>query len=137
MCAAARALGERSNENGALGIGILNWQRHVAEHWSRLRLGELRVESDGNRHAFHVQAYLDELDPDAIRVELYADPVGGSEPFREVMQRGDLLVGSSNAYSFSASVPDDRPASDFTPRLVPFHQAAAVPLEANQILWYK
>jgi len=42
-----------------------------------------------------------------------------------------------NAYTFTASVPADRPATDFTPRLVPFHPAASIPLEANQILWYK
>jgi starch phosphorylase len=53
------------------------------------------------------------------------------------MERGEPLIGSTNAYIFTASVPADRPASDFTPRLVPFHQGALVPLEANQILWYQ
>jgi starch phosphorylase len=80
-----------------------------------------------------VQAYLDELDPAAVRVELYAD----GAPVAVVMKRGETLVGSMNAYRFTASVPADRPATDFTPRIVPFHSAASVPLEAGQILWYK
>jgi hypothetical protein len=34
-----------------------------------------------------------------------------------------------------ASVPATRPAKDFTPRIVPFHRDAFVPLEAPDILW--
>ncbi len=84
-----------------------------------------------------MQAYLDELDPDAVRVELYAEGRAGSEPVRVIMERGDPLIGSMNAYTFTASVSADRPAADFTPRIVPFHPGALVPLEADQILWYK
>jgi starch phosphorylase len=138
---AAKAVRERSKENGAAGTAILNWQHHVADHWSRLRLDDLKVDSDGNRHVFHVRAWLDEADPAAVRVELYAEARSGGEPVRVSpvrvqMERGDPLIGSTNAYTFTASVPADRPASDFTPRLVAFHPGALVPLEANQILWY-
>jgi starch phosphorylase len=84
-----------------------------------------------------VRAWLDELDPAAVRIELYADALPGGEPVRVAMGRGEQLIGSVNAYKFTASVRADRPAQDFTPRIVPFHQSASVPLEANQILWYK
>ena len=134
---AARALRERSKDNGATGVAILNWQRLVAEHWTRLRLDDLKVDSDQNRHVFHVRAYLDELDPAAVHVELYAEARTGGEPVRVTMERGDPLIGWRNAYIFTASVPADRPAQDFTPRIVPFHPAASIPLEAHQILWYK
>jgi len=137
---AASALRERSADGRANGA-ILNWQRHVADHWTRLRLDDLKVDFDGNRHVFHVRAYLDELDPNAVRVELYAEGRPGGDPVRVApvrvtMERGNPLVGSPSAYVFTASVPADRPASDFTPRLVPFHPGALVPLEANQILWF-
>jgi starch phosphorylase len=134
---AADALKARAKDNSASGIAVLNWRRHVAEHWPRLRLDELKIESAGDRHVFHLQAYLDELNPDAVRVELYAEGLSGGEPVRVPMQRGEPLVGSANAYSFTASIAADRPAADFTPRLVPYHPAASVPLEANQILWYR
>jgi starch phosphorylase len=134
---AAANFTERSKGNS----GILDWQRHVEGHWPRLRFGDLRVdsgaESGADRHIFHVQAYLDELDPAAVHAELYAEGRAGGAPVRVVMERGDRLMGSPNAYSFTASVPADRPASDFTPRLVPFHAGALVPLEARQILWYR
>ena len=126
----------RSADNGKLGADVLKWRRLVADHWPRLRFGDQRVESSDGRHSFYVQAFLDELDPEAVHVELYAD-VQGADPFRQVMTRGELLTGAMNAYGFTASVSSDRPAADFTPRIVPFHSAAAAPLEAQQILWYR
>jgi len=139
---AAKAYEERSSYNSAPGAAIVKWQRHVADHWARLRFDDLRVEErnvepDGNCHVFHVRAYLDELDPAAVRVELCAAAREGGEPVRVVMVRREALIGSENSYNFTASVPANRPAEDFTPRIVPFHTGAFVPLEANQILWYK
>lgn len=40
-----------------------------------------------------------------------------------------------NGYFFL--IPVDRPGSDYTPRIIPFLKDAAVPLEANHILWYR
>jgi starch phosphorylase len=139
---AVKAYEERSKHNSADGTAILNWQRHVAEHWPRLRFDDLRVEErnvepHGNCHVFHVRAYLDEIDPAAVRVELYAAARTGGEPAHVCMVRGEPVLGSMNSHTFTASVPADRPAQDFTPRIVPFHPGALVPLEANQILWYK
>jgi hypothetical protein len=31
----------------------------------------------------------------------------------------------------------DRPPADFTPRVIPFHPEAFVPLESKEILWYQ
>ncbi len=134
---AAERLIARSAGNGKLGVDLLNWRRTVADHWPRLRFGDQRVETRDGRHSFYVQAYLDEMDPDAVQVELYADVQGG-EPVRQVMKRGELLTGAMNAYGYTATVSSDRPAGDFTPRIVPVHPAAAVPLEETwQILWYR
>jgi len=46
------------------------------------------------------------------------------------------LVGQ-NVWRYTASVPATRPAQDFTPRIVPFHPDAFVPLEAPDILWHR
>jgi hypothetical protein len=35
------------------------------------------------------------------------------------------------------SVEGDRPCAEFTPRVIPHHPSASVPLEAGQILWQK
>jgi starch phosphorylase len=133
----AEAFRERSADNGEGGAGILEWRRRVEEHWPRLRFGALTISTDGGDHVFTVQAWLDELDPDAVAVELYADGKDGSTPVCRPMVRGPALVGSEGGYTWTARVPAERRAEDFTPRLVPRHAAAWVPLECNKIVWYR
>jgi glycogen phosphorylase len=70
-------------------------------------------------------------------VELYANGADADHPIRQVMQRGAELLGAQGGYTYSASVPAARPASDYTPRVVPFKSGAFVPLEADQILWQR
>ena len=96
----------------------------------------MEVATEGNQHTFHVQVYLDELERGAVQVELYAEPLNGGNPIREVMVRGESLIGSENAYTYSATVGADRAASHFTPRIIPYHTSAFVPLESPHILWY-
>jgi starch phosphorylase len=36
---------------------------------------------------------------------------------------------------YSATVPDNRPAGDYTPRIIPKNEEVAVPLEYKRILW--
>ena len=79
--------------------------------------------------------WLDELAPDAVAVELYADGQTGNPPLRYPMTRGQALAGSENGYTWTAKIPADRPAADFTARIVPSHPGAQVPLECSQILW--
>ena len=53
----------------------------------------MKVATDGGKHVFEVQVYLGGLDPNAVRVELYADGVNGGEPVRQEMMRGRQLGG--------------------------------------------
>jgi starch phosphorylase len=85
---------------------------------------------------FHVPVSLGNLDSDAIQVELYANAPNGGSPLRQVMTRGERLA-DGNGYVYSARVPAAHQAADYTPRLIPQHTEAAVPLEATQILWQR
>ncbi len=84
---------------------------------------------------FEVQVYLDDLDPDFVRVELYADGNGDKPPELHSMTRSEPLVGAIHGYLYTCEVANERPATDYTARIVPFHPEALIPLEANQILW--
>ena len=53
------------------------------------------------------------------------------------MKRVRPLVGATCGYLYSAKVTATRPASDYTPRLIPHHPGRATPLEANLILWQR
>jgi starch phosphorylase len=132
----AAAYLRRANDGGKRAESLLDWKRQLADHWSRLRFGSVRIESTDEHHHFDIQVHLDEMDPGAIQVELYADAANGDERVRQVMVRGESLVGQ-NVWRYTASVPATRPAQDFTPRIVPFHPDAFVPLEAPDILWHR
>ena len=134
---AAAAYCRRAAEHGKAAKELLEWQRNLSQNWTHIRFGQLHVETRNGQHVFEVQVYLDDVDADAVRVELYADPTDSDQPIRQVMQRGRELLGAPGGYAYSASVPAMRPASDFTPRVVPFKEGAFVPLEANRILWQR
>jgi glycogen phosphorylase len=95
------------------------------------------VENKNGQFVFSVPVYLDELDPDAVAVEIYAAGENGGPPFRLRMDRGPALVGAAHGFLYSASAPANRPAGQYTARLIPNRAGASVPLEANRILWQK
>ncbi|MGH8762896.1 MAG: DUF3417 domain-containing protein, partial [Nitrosospira sp.] len=133
----ATAYHERSADNGALGAQISNWRQDLEQKWSALRFGEMTVETDSEQHVFTIQVYFDDLDPDAVRVELYAQGIIENTPVRQEMQRLHQLVAASNGYAYEARVSAARPASDYTVRLMPHHDGVTVPLEAGKILWQR
>jgi starch phosphorylase len=116
-------------------VELVNWRRALEQKWAALRFGEVKLETDGQQHVFEVQVYLDELDPEAVRVELYANGADGSEPERVEMERVRQLVGATNGYAYRAEVSAARSATDYTARLVPHRDGVAVPLEDAHILW--
>ncbi len=134
---AASAYLERAAGKGEIGAEIVRWRRELDEHWAALHFGEVKVETDGEQHIFEVQAYLDDLDPDAVRVELFANAVSGAEPERVEMKQVRQLVGATNGYAYRAAVSASRPAANYTIRLIPHRDGVVVPLEASRILWQR
>jgi starch phosphorylase len=132
---AASAYRERAADKGAIGVELVNWRRALEQKWAALRFGEVKLETDGEQHVLEVQVYLDELDPEAVRVELYANGADGSEPEPVAMERVRQLVGATNGYAYRAEVSAARSATDYTARLVPHRDGVAVPLEDAHILW--
>ncbi|MEO7320692.1 MAG: alpha-glucan family phosphorylase [Nitrosospira sp.] len=133
----ATAYLERIADNAALGVQISNWRQALQQHWSALRFGDMTFETDEEHHVFTVQVYFDDLDPDAVQVELYAQGTLGGMPARQTMIRMHQLVAACNGYSYEAVVPAARPAGDYTVRLIPNHDGVTVPLEAAHILWQR
>jgi starch phosphorylase len=133
---AAAAYCRRAADRGAKGAQIANWQRALRQNWSNLRFGEMKVASDGEKHVFEVRVYFCGLDPDAMRVELYADGVDEKGPVRQEMTCRKQPA-DTNGDIYSAQVPSTRPAADYTPRVIPHRADVAVPLEAAQILWQR
>jgi starch phosphorylase len=81
--------------------------------------------------------YLNGLDPNAVRVELYADGVMGSSPAVQEMTRVRQLASVSGSYVYTATVSAARPSEDYTARIIPHRSGVAVPLEVDLILWQR
>jgi starch phosphorylase len=133
----AKAFLARSEDKGAIGLQMVDWQRDLEKKWATLRFGDVKVESKDAQHIFEVQVYLSEVAPKAVQVEVYATGMNGDPPIRQEMKCVRQLVGAVGGYAYRAAVPATRPPSDYTPRVIPYFDGIAIPLEAERILWQR
>jgi starch phosphorylase len=134
---AAAAYRQRAEKKGAVGRQMVDWQHTLAQKWGSLRFGDLRVDTNAKQHVFQVELVLNDLDPSAVRVELYADGVNGGAPLRQEMKRARRPAGGAGGYVYRAAASAARPAADYTARVIPHCDGVAVPLEAANILWQR
>jgi starch phosphorylase len=134
---AASAYRERAADKGALGRRMVDWRQELEQQWATLRFGEVRVETKGDQHVYEVEVYLNDLDPKAVRVELYADGINGGVPVRQEMKRVRQPADASAGHIYSVAVSKDRPSSDYTVRVIPYCKGVAIPLEDTRILWQR
>lgn len=99
-----------------MGPDLVAWRADLAKHWSALRFGPATVGQQGEQYVFHVQVFLGDIDPDAVRVELYAETKQDEDPITHAMNRGERQVEAKSTFSYSTSVPTSRPVADYTPR---------------------
>jgi glycogen phosphorylase len=134
---AAAAYRLRTADKGALGRQMVDWQQSLEQKWTALRFGEVKAETSGEHHLFEVQVFLNDIDPNGVRVELYAEGVGGAPPLRQEMKCVRPLPKMPGGYLYSGSVSAARPLADYTARVIPDCVGVAVPLEATWILWQR
>ncbi|MEP6934839.1 MAG: alpha-glucan family phosphorylase, partial [Nitrospirota bacterium] len=134
---AAATYRERAADHGAVGREVVNWEQTLKQKWATLHIRDVKVETRCEQHIFEVVVYLNDLDPKAVRVELYADGINGSDPIRQEMKHVCRLAGGSGDYVYSAAMSAARPPADYTARIIPHCSGVAVPLETDLILWQR
>ena len=133
---AASVFRRRSGDGARLARELASWAETLRRHWSQLRFGDVRVSGEPDGWRFEVQVYLAAIAPGAVRVELYADPADGQPSVRQPLERCEPIAGAENGWRYRGVVrPASRPWSHFTPRIVPHHPDACVPIEAPLIAW--
>ena len=111
------------------------WQQEVEEKWSRLRFGDLKVETRDGHHVFQVELFLNDLDPEAVRVELYAE---GAEDSAARKWSGTVcLVAMRLGRSIAHWSWRGAPQPTIRRGARPHFAGIAVPLEVNSILWQR
>jgi starch phosphorylase len=134
---AAASYRARSADSVALAARLVDWTRELAAQWRDARFGTVHTSTREAQHHVGVEVYLGRLDPEAVCVELYAEGLNGGEAERHAMARRRRLDGPGIGFEYEVSIPAWRAIGDYTPRLLPYHPAALVPLEANEILWQR
>ena len=134
---AAAGYHQRAADKGAIGRQIVDWRHTLDQQWESLRFGDVRVETDAGHHRVEVEIRLNGLDANAVRVELYADGIGGGDPVRQEMKWARTLPGGSRGSVYHATLPTTRPASDYTPRVIGQRSGVSIPLECARILWQR
>ncbi len=134
---AAAAYVERIADKGAAGRDIIHWKNTLDEKWGTLHFGEVTLETKGDQHRFEVPLYLNNLDPQAVRVEIYADGLNDGSPLRKEMKLIRPLAGAEGGYIYGTTVSAVRPATDYTARVIPYRKGVAIPLEYARILWQR
>ena len=131
---AAREFARRSDAGAAEAAALVAARAAVAKHWGGLRFGEVRVQTEDGHHRFAAAVYLDDMDPELVAVELYADASASWPAARVPMQRVAGLVGA-RGFSYEAEVSDARPAHHYSPRIVPAGEGLLRTLELPLVRW--
>jgi len=133
---AASAYRERAADHGVLGRKIVDWRRALDQKWDSLRFGSVRVHNRSDGHDVEVELFLNGMDPNTVRVQLYADAINDGEFVKE-MRRVRPAPNPSSPDVYGVTVSSRRPIGDYTARVLPTHADASVPLECARIAWQR
>ncbi len=133
----SQTLQRRHHNQQKVAKDLLAWRRHLDSHWQSIHFGNLNITTKGEVHRFSVPIYLGAIAPEAVQVELYAEPLDPNlQPWREAMTPQHPLLGAIGGFLYVGKAPASRPREHYSVRVIPHHPEAEVPLENNKILWH-
>lgn len=132
---AATAFHTRIKENCKLARELNHWQQILQHYWDEVRFGKIEVCEQPDGFSATVQVYLGGVSPEFVEVQLYADPIDDNHEHCICMTHIKNIPGTVNGFLYNADVATKRSPYDFTPRIIPYHPNAQIPMEVNQIRW--
>ncbi len=127
----------RAANQGASARNLVEWRSALESKWASISFGAVTVEAKAEQNIIGVVVLLKDIDPNSVRVELYADGLPGGDAIRQEMTRVVSFAHESGSFVYSATVSSARPAADYTARIMPHLDGLKVPLEASWIQWQK
>jgi starch phosphorylase len=132
---AAAAAQARLAGNGALAAEVAAWAQAVEEHWAGVRFEGADYERTPDGFKVTARVDLGALDPRAVRVQLVAYPVDGEPPDFVELTRVVPTQDGPGPLVYRTQIATMWPIEHYTTRVVPYHPAAAVPLEQPRVAW--
>jgi len=127
---AAGAYLKRAADGGRLAQQLGEWWGRIDEEWPGVKFGRVTARQSD------VAVTLGGLDPESVRVQLYAEPESEGVPVCVTMQYAGKLSGIVNGHAYRGSVSAQRPVEHYTPRIVSYHPDAFLPMEGTRIVWH-
>ncbi|MBC7421868.1 MAG: alpha-glucan family phosphorylase [Ferruginibacter sp.] len=131
---AAKNYIKRASEKGAAGVRIINTRAELKSKWGNIKFGGMQIENIENGYEFHLPVFLNHIDPGKVLVQLFAEGIGTAAP-TIIKMEANAAINKEEEKSYHAKVLSERPAADFTARLISNYEGVLVPLEDNLILW--
>jgi starch phosphorylase len=132
---AAALYKKRSQNKGAEGETIIPEKYSFDKSWKQVHFGNLDVQQIEDSYQLTVPVFLNGINCNDIKVEVYANAVNGNTEIKKAMELVQTEKKEDGALNFTAFVPADRPVHYYTPRIIGINPLVSVPLEWNYILW--
>ena len=124
-------------DHGAAARKLIDEQTTVAQSLNALRFGTVTVETIGDQHRIRVEVFLEDIRPELVRVELYAEGNKDTGAVIQEMQGTRQQSDGAGRYLYQATVSANRPPTDYTARVVPNRAPFACDPGAGWIRWQK
>ncbi len=95
---AAPAYRTHAVDTCAVGREVVNWEQTLRQKWATLDFSDVKIQTNAVQHIFEAEVDFNDLDPKAVRVELYADGINDSDPIRLEMKHVRQLASASGVY---------------------------------------
>jgi glycogen phosphorylase len=128
---------KRTANQGEFGGQVVAWRKRLDRWWYAIQFSGFRVVAQGQQQLIEVHVRLNDIEPADVLVELYASATTANPELRQEMTTNQPQVDDPGVYKYRATVPTQRPAADFTPRLRPRLDGVSDPLEDPRIVWQR
>ena len=124
---------KRSAEEGNVAKRIVGTKHDLRNKWDGIRFGEASIDYVEGGFQYNISLNLNAIDSNTILIQLYAN--GSNNVMPEIINMGGETEQKEELFRYHAHVTTNRPASDYTVRIIPNYENVSIPLEDNLIRW--
>jgi starch phosphorylase len=128
---------ERAAEECARARAAREWAETLTRRWPGLHIEKPTISRSENRWRISVPVFLGEIPPGSVRVQLFADVSGDKPAEAMVLHKEQPIPGALNGFIYAGEVPAQRPADDYTVRVVPYREGVQIPAELPLVAWQR
>ncbi|WP_290796322.1 alpha-glucan family phosphorylase [Flavihumibacter sp. UBA7668] len=125
---------KRSVNDAGLAKKMVHIATLLKQKWETIQIARVDMKPTATGYSVRMLLQLDELIRDFIAVEIYSEGISGIDPEKTSMQ--EEFNGTGEKW-YQATIITNRPATDFTVRIIPAYEHVSIPLEDNHILWQR